>query len=117
MRRRVFMANDRKPIVVRTGRRLPRNEVGFALCRVRATGKLASGPVTSGTPNRVGITVACPPGSDFIGLAHTHPGGVAEPSALDKRTAKEHGAAVMCIASDTELACFPTPGRRSRRRR
>lgn len=87
--------------------RIPRNEVGFAMCRVRKTGRLVRGPVATGTPTRVDIPIQCPPGSDFEVMVHTHPGGVAEPSALDMRTAQRFGATASCIASDSELKCHP----------
>lgn len=87
--------------------RIPRNEIGFALCRVRKTGRLVRGPVAEGTPTRVDIPIKCPPGSEFEVMVHTHPGGKADPSALDRRTAQRFKAKALCIASDTELKCHP----------
>ena len=86
-------------------RRLPRNEVGFALCRM-PTGKLATGPVSSGTPTRVDIAASCPPGGTLVGLFHTHPGGIAYPSAMDVRAAKKVRAPNLCILSDSQLGCY-----------
>jgi len=98
--------------------KIPRNEIGYALCRVRATGRLVrSAQVSEGTPTRVDIPINCPSGSDFEVMVHTHPGGRAEPSALDRRTGERFGAKALCIASDTELKCHPVSrvGRVSRR--
>ena len=109
-------------IVARMGQttvtsKIPKNEIGYALCRVRKSGRLVRGPVAEGTPTRVDIPIQCPPGSDFEVMVHTHPGGRAEPSALDRRTAERFGANAICIASDTELKCHPTTraGRAGRR--
>ena len=84
----------------------PRNELGFSLCRVGASGQLVAGPVATGDPVSVSIPVSCPTGSHFEGLFHTHPGGVAQPSQQDIRAAKQSGAANLCIQSDWTLACF-----------
>ncbi len=91
--------------------KIPKNEIGFAMCRVRKTRQLVRGPVASGSPTRVDIPIKCPPGSDFEVMVHTHPGGRAEPSSLDMRTAQRFGAKASCIASDTELKCHPVPRR------
>lgn len=93
------------------------NEVGFSICRVRATGKLTNGPVATGTPMRVDIPVECPPDARFEGLYHTHPGGVAMPSAMDVRSAKQVGARVLCIQvpETGEMACYTVRGVRPRR--
>jgi len=91
--------------------RLPPNEYGFSLCRTPA-GKLVNGPVASGTPNSVNIPVSCPAGSRFIGLDHSHPGGVAVPSSIDIASAKKVGARVLCIQSDTETRCHKMGNRR-----
>lgn len=93
--------------------RLPPNETGFAICRT-PTGRLVNGPVSTGSPTRVDIHVACPPGSRFEGLFHTHPGGVAQPSPMDIAAARQTGAAHQCILSDSEMRCFPTVGRLKR---
>lgn len=81
------------------------NEIGFSLCRDTGTGKIVHGPVREGTPTSVGIVMKCPVGSDFIGLAHTHPGGVATPSAQDWRSARNVDASVLCIDADGDLRC------------
>lgn len=88
------------------------NEVGFSICRVKATGKLVNGPVATGTPMRVDIPVQCPPDSRFEGLYHTHPGGIAMPSAMDVRSAKQVGARVLCIQvpETGEMACYTVRG-------
>lgn len=82
------------------------NEIGFSICRA-PDDMLVSGPVAVGTPNRVNIPIACPPDAEFIGLFHTHPGGVAKPSQLDEQSAADHNAKVMCIEADGILRCFP----------
>lgn len=81
------------------------NEIGFTLCRT-PRGQIVRGPMATGTPTRVQIPVACPSGTAFFGLFHTHPGGVARPSAQDIASAQRVGAEVICVASDTELRCF-----------
>ncbi len=81
------------------------NEIGFSLCRTPA-GELVNGPVATGTPNRVGIPIACPPGAKWEGLHHTHPGGVPRLSGLDLATASQTGAKVMCVEADGDLRCY-----------
>ena len=84
--------------------RLPPMETGFSLCRTRQ-GALVNGPEATGTPNRVEIPVSCPAGSQFTGLFHTHPSGVALPSATDIASARKVNAKVLCISSDSETRC------------
>ena len=96
---------------------LPREEVGFTVCKVRGTGQLVRGPVTTGTPTSVDIVVECPPGSEPFALVHTHPGGVNTPSAMDVRSGQRFRMKAMCIADDRELRCFPVPQSGGRRRR
>jgi proteasome lid subunit RPN8/RPN11 len=103
IRREGHIVAKQRQTIVRS--RIPRNEIGFALCRVRKTGRLVRGPVAEGTSTRVDIPIQCPQGSDFEVLFHTHPGGVAEPSALDRSTARRFRAKALCIASDRELKC------------
>lgn len=95
------------------------NETGFSLCAT-PEGRVAAGPVVRGTPNSVNVPIACPPGADFFGLYHTHPGGVPEPSPKDMQSAAEVGASVSCINADGVLRCYPVAagmGRRGRCRR
>ena len=54
------------------------NEIGFSICRL-PSGALTHGAVSEGTPVSVNISITCPNGSEFVGLAHTHPKGVAWP--------------------------------------
>ena len=84
--------------------KLPPVEIGFAGCRT-AQGGVVSGPIATGTHNRVEIPVACPAGSRFEFLYHTHPGGVSLPSRTDLDSAKKVGAKALCISSDTETRC------------
>ena len=87
------------------------NEMGFTLCRTQA-GRLVAGPVATGTPTSVDITVACPKGARYEGLFHTHPGGVASPSTTDVRSALRTGAKNMCIDADGDLRCWRVVKRR-----
>lgn len=98
--------------MARMGQRLPRNEFGFAVFKTPAGGFMA-GPVSTGTPTSVDIAVACPecpPGSSFYALIHSHPGGVAFPSAQDIQSAMRLGNARQCILSDNDFQCFQTRG-------
>ena len=90
--------------------KLPKNEMGFAMCR-GADGKLVAGPTAWGTPTSVAIPVQCPTGADFIGLFHTHPGGVSFPSAQDIASALRVGGKTLCIESEADgLKCFRIEG-------
>ncbi len=82
------------------------NEIGFTMCRVPGTGELTHGPLAEGTPNSVNIPVSCPPGTNFEGLFHTHPGGTAFPSPTDIRSAKQVKADYLCIDADGLTNCF-----------
>jgi len=82
-----------------------KNEIGAAICRYE-NGKLVYGPFSEGTHTRVDVKIACPKGSRFHGIFHTHPGGVAYPSDVDVASGKRVGAKVLCINSDTERRCF-----------
>ena len=81
------------------------NEIGYTLCRTQG-GKLMRGPIAEGSSSAVRVRMACPPGTQLEGLFHTHPGGVARPSAVDMATARRVGAKIMCIDADGELRCF-----------
>ena len=91
--------------MVRMGR-LPANEFGFSLCQL-PNGDLTRGPVNWGTPTSVEIKLQCPSGSKFVGLGHTHPGGVAEPSRQDIASGFSSGSQFLAIQSDTELRLWP----------
>lgn len=90
---------------------IPRNEVGNTICLL-PSGDLTRGPMVMGTPNRVQIPITCPQGSEFFGLFHTHPGGRAEPSPMDLKSAEQYGAKVSCITNDSTTRCFKVTGRR-----
>ena len=79
--------------------RLPSREIGATLCRF-PDGRLARGPVVSGTRTSLSIPVMCPPGAGMEGLWHTHPGGQAFPSQTDLASARQHGAKVLCVTAD-----------------
>lgn len=83
------------------------NEFGFALCRTR-DGKLVRGPVAEGTPMNVTIPMNCPSGSNLVGFFHTHPKGVALPSAMDEAAQARLGVKTQCIMvpETREIACF-----------
>jgi len=89
-----------------------RDEFGFAMCRL-PSGKLVRGPVATGNPRTVQIPVQCPPGSQLVGLFHTHPGGIAFPSHTDVQSGIRVGARSLCIDADGDLRCFTI--RRGRR--
>ena len=86
--------------------KLPKNEFGFALCQL-PNGDLARGPVSWGTPTSVDIQLQCPSGSKFLGLGHSHPGGVAYPSDQDIKSGFESNSQFLAIQSDSELRIFP----------
>ena len=86
--------------------KLPANEFGFALCEL-PNGDLTRGPVSWGTPTSVDIQLQCPQGAKFVGLGHSHPGGVAYPSDQDVASGFESNSQLLAILSDTELRIFP----------
>ena len=86
--------------------KLPANEMGFPGCQL-PNGNLINGPVSWGTPTSVEIQLQCPMGSKFVGLGHTHPRGVAQPSDQDIRSGFQSGAQFLAIASDTEFRVWP----------
>lgn len=84
------------------------NEWGFPVCEY-PNGQLTHGRVTHGTPTSVQIdTGSCPTGTKFMGMAHSHPGGVAYPSDIDVNAMRRSGASKMCIVvpERDELACY-----------
>lgn len=90
-------------------------ETGFALCRDRG-GVLTFGPAATGDRYSVEIPVECPPGSEFFGLYHTHPGGTTAPSRADIESARMFGASALCVEvpETGDLQCYEMPlrGRR-----
>ena len=81
------------------------NEIGASICGA-PNGQIAFGPWSEGTPTGVGVQIQCPPGMDFLGIYHTHPGGVAQPSALDIQTGLAVNAKHLCINADGDLQCW-----------
>lgn len=73
------------------------NEIGHTICE-RPNGEIVSGPVAEGGPVSVEIPLQCPAGSRYVGLWHTHPGGIPYPSSVDIRTAQLTRAEKMCIS-------------------
>lgn len=82
-----------------------RNEIGASICK-KPNGKFTFGPWAEGTPTSVNVPVACPKGSAFAGIYHTHPGGVPLPSQTDLRSGIKVGADVLCINADGVVQCF-----------
>lgn len=92
------------------------NELGFMGCRPKSGGALVAGPVAHGTPTSVTIPVNCPMATQPVVIYHTHPGGVAFPSATDVRSAravrrKFPSMQTMCIKVPERgiTACFKVP--------
>jgi len=86
------------------------NEIGAAICRF-PSGQFTFGPWSQGGPASVNIQTRCPNGSQFWGIYHTHPKGVALPSQQDIRSALESGARLLCINATSpggqqDLRCF-----------
>lgn len=82
-------------------------ERGFTGCAM-PDGRLAHGPIATGTPTSVSIPVACPPGGEPQFLWHSHPGGVAYPSKQDIKSTREVGLRDLCITvpEQGETRCF-----------
>ena len=83
------------------------NEIGASICGW-PNGDLAFGPWSEGTPVGVDITVKCPPGTNFLGIYHTHPNGVAAPSAQDIKSGLAVNAKYLCISvpGEGDLRCY-----------
>lgn len=81
------------------------NEIGASICG-GPQGQVVFGPWSEGTPMNVSVEISCPPGMDFLGIYHTHPGGVAMPSQLDVKSGLEVGAKYLCISADGDLRCY-----------
>ena len=97
----------RDPVVAYA--RLGQNEIGYALCQ-QPDGSYVNGPVAEGTPVSVNIPIRCPSGTKFVGLYHTHPGGVPYPSNTDIQSAARVRAAQLCIEvpETGQTNCFRT---------
>lgn len=73
-------------------------ETAFTMCSTR-TGQVVRGTeATGGDRYSVSLPVRCPSGHQTLGVHHTHPGGVAEPSSADIREARRMGLRWMCIS-------------------
>ena len=81
------------------------NEIGASICGT-PNGGIAFGPWAEGTPTSVHVQVSCPPGMDFLGIYHTHPNGVAQPSAQDMKSGLAVNAKHLCINADGDLRCY-----------
>jgi proteasome lid subunit RPN8/RPN11 len=95
--------------------RMGQNEIGASMCRKR-DGSFVLGPVTEGTPMSVNVMISCPPGTEYWGPWHTHPGGIPYPSSQDMKSGRNTGAKGLCITvpETGETLCHPVP--RGRRR-
>lgn len=84
-----------------------KNEIGFAVCKTD-DGRFVRGPVAEGTPLNVTIPLRCPPNSRIVGMVHTHPGGIPQPSEMDLAAAAKYNIANLCIAQpeDGVMNCF-----------
>jgi proteasome lid subunit RPN8/RPN11 len=81
------------------GWNLPKNkEVGSSICRTKA-GKLVPGKMASGSMTHVDVELTCPPNTQFEGVWHTHPMGLAQPSEQDYEQARKLGVKKLCVTS------------------
>lgn len=80
-------------------------EHGFAICN--ANGRLLRGPESVGHRYGVKVDVTCPRGSRAVGIFHTHPGGVVEPSPADIREARRFGVPYVCqgVPETGQIGC------------
>jgi len=92
-------------------------EHGFTICQ-DAQGNFAKGPEAVGNHMSVGIDVKCPAGYRPTGLFHTHPGGKAEPSPTDIRSARRLRINHLCIGvpETGEVECHDISKQCERRR-
>ena len=81
------------------------NEIGASICGT-PNGQIVFGPWSEGTPTSVKVNGTCPPGMTFLGIYHTHPGGVAQPSAQDIKSGLAVNAKHLCIEADGDLRCW-----------
>ena len=83
------------------------NEIGASICQF-PDGNLAFGPWAEGTPTSVSVQKQCPAGANFLGIYHTHPNGVAAPSAQDIKSGRASGAKYLCISvpGEGDLRCY-----------
>ena len=72
------------------------NEVGASICQ-KPNGQYVFGPKATGTPTSVNVPVSCPAGSKFVGIYHTHPGGIPVPSPMDLTSGRSVNAKLLCI--------------------
>ena len=83
-------------------------EVALTVCRLKS-GQLVRGTEAKGrTPYSVQLRIGCPPGAVTTAIYHTHPGGKAEPSAVDILEARRLGIKHLCVENDFEMRCYET---------
>lgn len=68
-------------------------ETGFTIC---SNGALRRGPEATGHRYGVRVDIQCPVGKP-VGIFHTHPGGVPEPSDADITEAQRFNIPYLCI--------------------
>ena len=66
------------------------------MCR-RPDGSTVMGPRAHGNHDQVDVPYQCPVGAEPYGVWHTHPHGVAEPSADDISAAVTFGLKKLCV--------------------
>lgn len=71
-------------------------ETAFTICE--RNGKLTRGTSGSGGKYAVTLDIGCPSGYKPVGIWHSHPHGVPEPSAADIKEMKKLGLSHCCIS-------------------
>ena len=79
-------------------------EKGSPICC--SSKKCVLGVQSSGTRNRVLVSLDCPKGMKPIGTHHTHPGGRSELSSVDIVNLRKAGLSIGCVTGKQGLKCF-----------
>lgn len=90
---------------IRPASKMSANEIARTICLCNGEVKWGS-EGHSGSPVDVWIDPQCPDEGTAIGLYHTHPHGIAEPSEMDIIAMKKAGLPFLCIQDDNELNCY-----------
>jgi len=81
------------------------NEHAKTICQLGR--ELLWGSEANGSsPYNVTLRTGCPEGGKPVGIFHTHPGGVAEPSAQDLAEMRRAGLEHLCISDDNVTKCY-----------
>jgi len=59
----------------------------------------------SGTPIDIWINPSCP-GGKVVGIYHTHPRGLSEPSEQDILAIRQVGLSILCVHGEDALSCY-----------